>query len=138
MLTCVIIYDISITMYTRKIQLQTPNMLMTEYRSPYKVGKIVAICDNGGRFSVKTSGEPAIIVLTPDRETIGTEGYLCYATVEVTDIDRNPCRSAVEMIYFSVDNGRLLALGTSNPRDIEPFLGHAHSLYDGRLMAVLI
>ncbi|MDD4773139.1 MAG: glycoside hydrolase family 2 TIM barrel-domain containing protein [Eubacteriales bacterium] len=108
------------------------------FEVPYEPGELVAIGDNGGSFSVKTSGKPAAVTLTPDRETIGADGDLCYVTVEVTDFNRNPCRSAADMIYFSVDNGRLLALGTSNPKDTEPYTGNAHSVYDGRLMAVVL
>lgn len=103
----------------------------------YEPGELVAVADNGSSFTLKTSGAPEKIRLTPDRDTIGADNDLCYITLEVCDADGNICRCTSDKIHFAVDNGCLLALGTSNPKDTDPYTGSSHSVYDGRLMAVI-
>jgi hypothetical protein len=116
-------------------------LVMTRYAAlfevPYEAGELVAVADNGSSFTVKTSGKPAGIRLTPDRDTIGADNDLCYVTLDVCDAVGSICHSAANKIHFSVDNGCLLALGTSNPKDTDPYTGSSHSVYDGQLMAVI-
>lgn len=107
------------------------------FEVPYEPGELAAVADNGSIYTVKTSGKPVMLRLTPDRGVIGDDNDLCYITVEVVDEDGNLCCAAADRINFTIDNGGLLALGTSNPKDIEPFTGNIHSVYDGRLMAVV-
>ncbi len=118
-----------------------PSRIMPRYAAlfevPYEPGELVAVADNGSRYTLKTSEKPAALLLTPDRIVIGTDNDLCYVTVEVVDSDGNCCCSCTDKIFFTADNGCLLALGTSNPKDTEPFTGNMHRVYDGRLMAVL-
>ncbi len=107
------------------------------FEIPYEPGELKAVADNGSTYVLKTPGRPAGIRMIPDRCVIGIDNDLCYITVEVTDDRGNICCSASDKIYFTVDNGCLLSLGTSNPKDTEPFSGNFHSVYDGRLMAVV-
>lgn len=107
------------------------------FKVPYEPGELTAVADDGSSFTLRTPGAPSAIRLTPDRDTIDADNDLCYVTVEVTDADGNICPSAADKIYFTIDNGCLLSLGTSNPKDTEPFCGRIHSVYDGRLMAVI-
>ncbi len=107
------------------------------FEVPYHEGELTAVSDNGKICKIKTAGKPSVIRLTADRDSIGFNNDLCYVTVEITDNEGIINPAADNKIYFSIDGGILLAVGTSNPRDAEPYTGYSHTVYDGKMMAVV-
>jgi len=114
------------------------------YTVPYAAGEVDAIgLDDQGkevaRWTLKTSGAPASIRLTPDRKTIHADGEdLSYITVELLDKDGNLCTTASDKVSFTlIGPGKLLAVGNGKPDSVESFQVPVHSAFEGRLLAIV-
>jgi len=99
----------------------------------YKNGSVV------GEASMKTSGSPAGIHLSPDREEIYADGCdLSYILVEAVDSKGNPCPLADDTVTFAIDGpAEIAGIGNGNPLSMEPFGPPQHSLFYGKAMLVL-
>ena len=119
------------------------NKYTAVYELCYEPGELLAIgYDNKGEISrsvLKTTGSPAAIRLTPDRNLLKAEfGDLSYITVELLDAMGNVVPSADNDIFFSACGaGSLLAVGNSNPISEEMYTGSHRKAYEGRAMAVV-
>ena len=90
-------------------------------------------------FSVQTAGEPAKIVLTPDRQTINANKQdLRYVTVQLLDANDVPVPFADNLIEFEVSGaGKLLAVGNGNQQNHTSFKGGKMEAYLGKCLAVI-
>ena len=114
------------------------NELKASFTVPYKKGELKAVDSNNNSVVLSTSKAPAKIKLTADREKICQNGDLSYVTVEITDCDGKTVTNAINTVSFSVEGeGKLLAVGSANPKTEEMYVGNTHSAYDGKLMAVV-
>ena len=112
--------------------------LKTVFNVPYKKGELKAIDSNGNAVILSSSNAPCCIKLTPDRETIQPNADLCFVTVEIADCGGKPVTNATNSVLFTVEGaGKLLAVGSANPKTEEKYSGNTHSAYDGKLMAVV-
>ena len=112
--------------------------LKTSFTVPYKKGELKAIDSNNNAVVLSSSKAPAKIKLTADREKILDGGDLSYITVEIADIDGKTVTNAENIVVFSVEGaGKLLAVGSANPKTEDMYVGNTHSAYDGKLMAVV-
>ncbi len=86
-----------------------------------------------------TTGLPARIKLTADRNTIRADGTdLCYVTVEVTDEAGRLHPTADNNIYFtSKGAGKILAVGSANPISEEMYVGNQRKVYRGRALVAV-
>jgi beta-galactosidase len=96
-------------------------------------GKVVA------RYQLKTASQPARVELTPDRDTIHSDGA-DLATVEVMIVDAEGVRvaNASHNITFAVEGvGELAAVDNPDPRDINPVQAAERKAYQGRALAIV-
>ena len=114
------------------------------YTVAYAPGELdaVGLDDQGNeiaRWTLKTSGSPASLRLTPDRAVIHADGQdLAYVSVELLDQDGNLCVNATNSVSFSLTGGgKLVALASANIYNTESFQGTQHAAYQGRLLAVV-
>ncbi len=86
-----------------------------------------------------TTGKPAQIHLTADRESIQADGFdLCYVTVEVVDEAGRLHPTADNNIYFTVKGaGKILAVGNGNPVSEELYVGNQRKVHRGRALVVV-
>lgn len=109
----------------------------------YQPGEITAVGYTGGketgRTSLKTTGAPLGLRLTPDREAVkAVYGDLAYVTVEVIDQDGAVVKYAEDEVTLEVSGpGDLLAVGAANPLSEELYVGNSRKAWHGRLMAVV-
>lgn len=102
----------------------------------YKNGRII------GENTLKTSGPPAQIKITPDRDRLVATGEdLSYLTIEILDKDGNPCPLADNLISIAlegpgevagVDNGNPLSLASFQSNEIKVFYGKAVVIVRGK------
>jgi len=112
--------------------------LKTSFIIPYKKGELKAVDSNNNAVILSTSKTPAKIKLTADRNKICADGDLSYITVEIADIDGKAVTNAFNTVSFAAEGaGKLLAVGSGNPKTEEMYVGNTHSAYDGKLMAVV-
>jgi beta-galactosidase len=119
------------------------NRYMASFETVYEPGELMAVGYRDGveisRSLLKTSGQPAFIRLTPDREIINAAyGDLSYVAVEMLDAEGNLARNADNNIRFTVHGpGTLLAVGSGNPKTEEMYTGNQRRLFNGLAMAVV-
>jgi beta-galactosidase len=120
------------------------NHFTATYQVPYEPGQLdaVGLDDQGNetaRWTLKTSGTPAGLRLTPDRSAIHADAEdLAYITIELVDKDGNRCTDATNSVACSLSGpGKLLALASANIYNTESFQNSKHAAYQGRLLAVL-
>lgn len=113
------------------------------FETVYEPGELVAVSYENGREKARksliTPGKPVELRLTADRIRLKPElGDLSYLTVEVVDGEGNLIHRADNKIYFTVHGvGRLIAVGNSDPKSEEPFVGNQRKVYHGRALAVV-
>jgi beta-galactosidase len=109
----------------------------------YEPGELRAVAyKNGvvvGESVVKTAGDPAKLVLTPDRTEIAADGSdLSYVLVEAVDSEGNACPLADDSVTFEVEGpAEIAAIGNGNPLSMESFQSIQHTLFYGKAMLIL-
>jgi len=114
------------------------------WRVPFEAGTLTAIGRdaNGAetmRSEVKTAGEPAKIVLTPDRTTINADGSdLSFVKVEILDKDGNLVPRADNLVKFSVEGGAVItAVDNGCQTSMEHFNDNKRKAFNGMCLAVV-
>jgi len=99
----------------------------------YKDGAIL------GETVMKTAGDPAKLVLTPDRAEIAADGSdLSYVLAEAVDSQGNPCPLADDRVTFKVDGpAEIAGIGNGNPLSMGSFQAPQHELFHGKAMLIL-
>ncbi|MBN2130665.1 MAG: DUF4982 domain-containing protein [Sedimentisphaerales bacterium] len=109
----------------------------------YEPGTLKAVAyKNGNRIGdavVRTSGEPAMLRLTPDRTTLAATGEdLCYVLVEALDEDGTLCPLADNLVHFEIKGPADVAgVGNGNPLSLEAFQARHRKLFHGKAMLIL-
>ena len=114
----------------------------TQYKAvfqlPYQSGTLRA---EAGNKSVKlcTAGEPARLRLSADKKKMKADGQdLTFVTVEVVDNRGNVCpNAAIPCEAFVKGQGSLLAFGSANMKDFEPYTSPKVTTWKGRAMLVV-
>jgi beta-galactosidase len=107
-----------------------------EWNVPYAPGILQAV---GYRFgepvitnTIVTTGAPAGIVLTPDRNTILADGRdVSVITVAVRDAKGNIVPTATNEISFAIKGGTIIGVGNGNPSSHEPDKASQRSVFNG-------
>ena len=109
----------------------------------YKPGELKAIAfKNGKKWAediVKTTGEPAGLKASADRDIIKADGEdLLFITVRVMDSDGLFIANADNMIKFSIDGpGEIIATDNGDPSDFTEFPSHERKAFSGMALAIV-
>lgn len=116
---------------------------MNSWEVPYEAGKLEAVGYRNGKkvsnFTVETTGKPAQIRLTPDRNKIKGDGWDAVpVTVEVLDSKGRAVQTADLPIEFEVQgSGEIIGLGNGDPNSHEMEKGNKRSLFNGLAQVIL-
>jgi beta-galactosidase len=110
---------------------------------PYEPGKLEATgkTEDGKivSFAVQTAGEPAMIMLSPDRKALKANRQdISYVSVQLLDAHHVPVPFGNHMVTFEVTGaGKLLAVGNGNQQSHTPLRGDKMETHLGRCMAIV-
>ena len=113
------------------------------WKVPFEDGTLLGVGYRNGaeimRKTVSTAGEPAGLVLTPDRSEILADGAdLSFITVTVVDRHGNPVPHAANMVNFSVDGpGMIAGVDNGSQTSMEPFKAEYRKAYNGKCLVVV-
>ncbi len=117
--------------------------LRLTWRLNYTPGTIKAVGRNQGATilekTLKTAGQPARLLLKPDRSTIKADGKdLSFITVEVLDKEGNPVPYADNLIKFSVKgNAFITGVDNGDPVSHDPFKADFRKAFYGKCLVVI-
>jgi len=116
--------------------------LHLEWKVPYEPGVLKAIGKMAGKTiteEVHTAGEPAKLVVRPDRTQIAADGAdLSYVEVRIVDKDGNLCPNADNVISFGLDGpGTVAGVDNGDPANHEAFKATQHKAFHGLCLAVI-
>ena len=133
--------------YSRKIDLSyyavTDKYRLRFNDVVYEPGELKAVAYKDGKrigeAVMRTSGEPAVIRLTPDRKELAATGEdLCYILVEALDEKGTLCPLADNLVHFDVEGpAEIAGVGNGNPLSFEPFQANSRKLFYGKAMLIL-
>ncbi|MCB0638082.1 MAG: DUF4982 domain-containing protein, partial [Lewinella sp.] len=103
--------------------------------------KVIAYRDGAvlGEQTIRTTGGPARLRLTADRESISANGMdLSYLLVECLDADGNPHPLADQEVMITVNGpGHIAGVGNGNPQSFAPFQTEVVNLFYGKAMIII-
>ncbi len=116
--------------------------LHLEWKVPYEAGVLKAVAKKAGKTiteEVRTAGEPAKLIVRPDRKQIAADGQdLSYVEVRVVDKDGNLCPNADNVIAFGLEGpGTVAGVDNGDPTNHEPFKATKHKAFHGLCLAVI-
>jgi len=117
--------------------------LAAYFNVPYHSGELVAIGLKDGkevvRQSLKTTGKPVAIKITPESETVDAlQNDLAYFNVEVVDEDGNLVPDAEVAVEFDIQGEcQLQAVGNGNPKDMKSFQQPKVNTFRGKCQIIL-
>lgn len=117
--------------------------LRAKFEVPYSPGELKAIGLIDGKEVVtkvlNSAGEPAKIVLTPDRNKIAADrNDLAYVIVEIADKEGNIIPNAAVNVNFAISgNGELIAAGNGSPDQMASFQQPHCRLHNGKALVIL-
>jgi hypothetical protein len=109
----------------------------------YEPGELRAVAYRDGQVLgeavVETTGAPAALRLTADRNRIAADGEdLVFITAEALDAAGRPHPLAENLVHFSVDGpAQIAAVGNGNPLSFESFLADRQQLFYGKALLIL-
>ena len=118
--------------------------LSGDWQIPYSKGVIGAVAyDEKGNVIAKDKqqsfGDPAIIRLTPDKETLTADGEdLIFVTIDTLDADGILVANGRSRMNVSVTGaGRLIGLDNGDSSDFDQYKGTSRKLFSGKLLAII-
>jgi beta-galactosidase len=118
----------------------TTNDLHLSWDVPYEPGVLRAVgkrrdgaaCED----QVRTTGAPAAIRLSVDRDTIsGAAGDVAHVTFEIVDSAGTVVPTAGDLVHVTVTGGDVLALDNADLRDQDPYRAGQRRAFNGRGIA---
>ncbi|MDR1403358.1 MAG: DUF4982 domain-containing protein, partial [Tannerellaceae bacterium] len=113
------------------------------FEAPYQPGELRAIAmENGKELAasvLKTTGEPAAIRLTAERNIIKADrNDLAYIKIEVVDENGELLPQASHLIQLKIEgDGELIASGNADPKDMESFNRPDIKAHNGKAQAIV-
>ena len=110
---------------------------------PYTPGTLKAVAKNNGKIictdEIQTAGDPAKIILTPDRTEISADGVdLSYVTVEIVDKEGRVCPKADNLVKFQISGeGFIAGVGNGNPISHEYFKASERKAFHGLAQVIM-
>ncbi|MBN1819638.1 MAG: DUF4982 domain-containing protein, partial [Prolixibacteraceae bacterium] len=117
--------------------------LTATFEVPYQPGELVAVAlDNGeeiARQVLKTTGEPAAIKITSEKDQIGANpDCLAYFNVEILDENGLLIPNAQIPVDFEIEGGyKLQAVANGNPSDMKSFHSPHVNTFRGRCQLIV-
>lgn len=107
-----------------------------EWKVAYAPGALEARGLRGGRVvqttRVETTGEPARLLLTPDRTDLRADGVdVAVFAVSAVDAQGRHVPVAANAVEFTVSGGRVLGVGNGDPGSHEPDRASSRRLFNG-------
>jgi beta-galactosidase len=109
----------------------------------YEPGELRAVAYKGGKQwatdSVKTAGNAARLLLTPDRTTIASDGKdLSFITLTVADRDGQMVPRSMNKIHFEVSGpGEIVATDNGDPTDRTAFPSKDRNAFNGLALVIV-
>ena len=109
----------------------------------YQPGTLEVVAYRDGkewaRDTVKTTGEPARLLLSVDRSEIRADGLdLAFATVVVADQERLQVPRSHNLVQFAIEGpGEIVAVGNGDATSHEPFQAKQRSAYNGLCQVII-
>ena len=109
----------------------------------YQPGTLEVVTYKNGsewaRDTMATTGEPARLLLEPDRTIIIADGRdLCYVTVKITDSDGRIVPRSNPLIAFTIDGpADIIATANGNATDHTSFQDHQRKAYNGLCLVIV-
>jgi beta-galactosidase len=110
---------------------------------PYSPGTLKAVSKNNGKIicidEIQSAGEPAKIILTPDRSEINADGKdLSFIKVEIVDKEGRICPNADNLINFNIKGeGFITGVGNGNPVSHEYFKANKRKAFHGLAQVII-
>jgi len=123
--------------------IRTTNDLHLTWDVPYEPGTLKAIGMKGGKVAIEaevsTTGDPAAISLSVDRDTIRADRRdVAHVTVKVVDAQGRVHPDADNEIAFAVaGEGRLIGVDNGNMADFADFKGNRRKAFHGLCLAMV-
>lgn len=137
-------FEVKTTSWGKVYQETEDGKTYLEWSVPFEKGTLIALAKDEqghmiGEASVKTSGEPAGIRLTVDRDQIRADNRdLAFITADIVDRDGNIVPDADQMIEFSVsDNGILVGVDNGDAASIERYKDNKRKAFNGKALAIV-
>lgn len=124
--------------------------LYLSWMVPYEDGTLTAkayttadgnteMTDTQGRSTVTTTGAPAKLSASVDRDSIVADGKdLAYVTVDVTDENGNLIPDASNRIKFTVEgDGELIGVDNGNEADHDSYQADSRKAFSGKALAIV-
>jgi len=109
----------------------------------YEPGELRVVTYKGGKQwateSVATAGEPARLILSPDRATISAGGNdLSFVTVMIADANGRMVPRATTQLRFEISGpGEIAATDNGDPTDMTPFPDAARKAFNGLALVIV-
>ncbi len=125
----------------RKDFKDTPSLHL-EWQVHYEPGRLRAVGKKNGQTivaEVRTAGEPARLILRPDRRQIAADGEdLSFVEARIVDSAGNLCPNADNLVTFSLEGpGVIAGVDNGDPTNHEPFQAAKHQAFHGLCLAVI-
>jgi beta-galactosidase len=114
-----------------------------EWQVPYEAGTLLAKASTDGQLlatdQVETVGDPATIRLSPDRQTLHTDGEdTVVVPVSILDAQGRFVSFADNRIHFELaGGGKILGVGNGNPADHDPDRAKERKAFNGHCIAII-
>jgi beta-galactosidase len=122
---------------------RTTSDLHLAWTVPYQPGTLKAVGMKDGKvaaeFVVATTGEPASIALSVDRETIAADRRdVAHLTVKILDAQGRVVPIADNEVTFEIQGeGRIIGVDNGNPQSHEAFKGNRRQAFYGLSLAIV-
>lgn len=109
----------------------------------YEPGEVKVVAYKNGDYwadqVIQTTGEPAGLVLSADRNMIESDGKdLSFITVKVIDKNGLTVPTAGNKIEFEIEGpGEIVATDNGDPTDFVPFTSHQRNAFSGLALAIV-
>ncbi len=127
----------------KAVSMERPMPCSARFETVYKAGEVTAVSYTAGkevgRDTLVTTGEPATISISIDKESMRADGHdLIYASVMIVDSEGRVVPDAEVSINASVSGaGYLAGFGSVNPVTEEDYTDDEAVTYRGRAMLIV-
>nr|WP_244999144.1 discoidin domain-containing protein [Paenibacillus aceris] len=116
--------------------------LQLKWDVPFTPGTLKAVAKKNGAIvatdEVKTAGEPAKVVLKPDRAAVKADGKdLVFIEADVVDSNGTLVPNADNLINFSVTGGTIVGVDNGNAISLERYKASSRKAFSGKALVIV-